>query len=104
MKALIHKRYILRQNLFAVIGLCLCFYFSYHALLGDRSYLKLMTLNHQVEQMAGRYDDLHAQKTALERRVSMMRPGSIDPDLLEERARHVLGYTKPGERVVLSAD
>lgn len=39
---------------------------------------------------------------ALERKVLKLRPESLDPDLLEERVRLVLGYTYPDEITVVS--
>jgi len=104
MKTLIRKRYIIKQNLIAIIGFCLCFYFSYHAMLGERSYLRLITLEREVAKVEAEYEVYYAQRSALERRVVMLRPGSIDPDLLEERARYVLGYARPDERLVFGVN
>ena len=37
----------------------------------------------------------------LERRVSLLRPESLDRDMLEERARAVLDLARPEERVIV---
>ena len=104
MKALIHRRYIVKQNLLAIIGLCLCVYFSYHAILGQRSYVRLMVLDHEIETLETQYEALHHTRTGLESKVTMLRPGSLDPDLLEERARYVLGHMRPDEQLVLGTN
>jgi cell division protein FtsB len=92
MKRLIEKRFILRRNIMAVIGLCLSFYFSYHLVAGQRGYLRLMTLEHKVAEASAEYDAVKAEREDVETKVVMMRPGSVDRDLLEERVRYVLGY------------
>lgn len=101
MKRLIEKRYILRRNLMAIIGLCLSFYFCYHLVAGQRGYLSLISLEHSIEQASVGYADNKAEREVLERRVVMLRPGSICRDLLEERARHVLGYRYEDELILM---
>lgn len=101
MKRLIDKRYLVRQNLVAVIGICLSLYFSYHLLAGQRSLLNLLSLDRQIAAQDERLAQLSAERAHLEKRVIMMRPGSIDRDLLEERARLILGYTAENEAILL---
>lgn len=101
MKRLIDKRYLVRQNLVAVIGVCLSVYFSYHLVAGQRSLLSLMSLDNQVEEQQAALERLTNERTDLERRVVMMRPGSIDRDLLEERVRVMLGYTRENEQIII---
>jgi cell division protein FtsB len=104
MKRLIQQRYVVRQNLVAVIGLCLFCYFTYNIGFGERNVIRLLTLNRETAQGAVAYNDLHAQRLTLEGQVVRLRPGTLDHDLLEERARVVLGYSYPGERIVLQAN
>jgi cell division protein FtsB len=40
-------------------------------------------------------------KRRLERRVALLRPESLDRDMLEERARAVLNLARPEDRVIL---
>ncbi len=101
MKKLLEQRPSVRRNVMMIVGLCLSLYFSYHMLLGDRSLLRLVMLEHRIESLSVQYDDYHGRRVALEHRVTMLRPGSVDRDLLEERARAVLGYVRPGEQVVI---
>lgn len=101
MKRLIDKRYLVRQNLVAVIGICLSVYFAYHLIAGQRSLLSLMSLDRQVEAEKLDLANLVSEREELEKRVVMMRPGSIDRDLLEERARLILGYTAKNEQIII---
>ena len=62
---------------------------------------RLITVNRMTEKVAADYDREHAEREQLEAKVIKLRPGSIDPDLLEERARTVLGYARPDEHIVI---
>lgn len=101
MKGFIQKGYILRRNMLAIIGICLSFYFSYHLIAGHRGYFRLMALESRIENTTQEYLALKAERESVEKKVVMMRPGSIDRDLLEERARHVLGLTYADEYILL---
>jgi len=61
----------------------------------------MMSLKSQIETMSSERDKLAVERESLEQRVSMMRPGSLDRDLLEERARVVLGYKNQNEMIIL---
>jgi cell division protein FtsB len=101
MKRLIEQRYIVRQNIMTIIGLCLCVYFAWHVIAGERSIFRLMSVERSIAKTSAEYNREHAKREQLEARVIKLRPGSIDPDLLEERARAVLGYARPDERIVI---
>lgn len=101
MKRLIEQKYLFRQNLIIVIGVCLSFYFCYHLIAGERSYLRLISLNHQIETTETKYEGERAKRESLEQKVVMMRPGSVNRDLLEEQARSVLGFHYPDEKVII---
>lgn len=101
MKRFIEKRYILRRNMMAVIGICLSFYFCYHLIAGQRGYFRLISLESRIADVSSEYETLKNEREAVEKKVVMMRPGTIDRDLLEERVRYVLGYTYDNEVILL---
>ena len=92
MKDLLERRYVFRQNWVAILGLSLCVYFSYHLIQGERSYVRLIGLEQAIAREDSHYQTLVASREKLEHRVEMLRPGSINRDYLEERARYMLGY------------
>jgi cell division protein FtsB len=102
MKRLIAQRYTVRRNLAAIICAFLTLYFTLNVLCGERSYFRLNKLNAEAASIGGDVAALHTQRVALEDKVSRLRPDSLDPDLLEERARLVLGFDYPTERVLLN--
>ena len=103
MRQLLEHNDLVRKNLLTLVGLGLCFYFSYHLLQGERSYFRLLSLQQNVTDMKKQNESLKLEHEALETRVSMLRSGSIDKDLLEERARIVLGFRNQGEKDIMVA-
>lgn len=83
------------------VGLCLCLYFSYHTVSGQRSYARLSTLTSVSHEKQQTLDILRQEKEAVQVRVVRMRPSSLSADMLEERVRFVLGYKHRDEIVVL---
>ncbi len=80
-----------KGNLLFIVGTCLCLYFSFHLLFGERGYLKLVHLSHDYQISSLEYGKLKEEREALEKKVIGMRTGSIDLDLLEERVQVMLG-------------
>lgn len=102
MKKLINQRHTFRRNMVAIVCVFLTAYFVGNILFGDRSSERLVTLDGQVAQMTGEVAQLDAGRQALQNKVVRLRPNSIDPDMLEERARAVLGFDYGSERVILN--
>ena len=74
----------------AVIG-----YFAVNAYSGNRGLRAKQDLDHQISQLTGELATLRAERGSWERRVSLLKPESIDPDMLDERARSLLNYADP---------
>ncbi len=68
---------------------------------GDRGYFALRGVEEKLRVTQKQHDDLHSERVALENRVKLLRPASLDLDMLDERARAVLGFVAPDEKVVL---
>jgi cell division protein FtsB len=76
-------------------------YFIVHGAMGDRGVLALSQLEGQVAAAKLERQHVQNERHALETRTRLLRPDSLDLDLLEERTRAMLGYTKPNEYVIL---
>lgn len=76
------------------------FYLAYHLMHGDRGYFAWKGLEQKLAVAQADYDQTLANRAALEQQVKMLRPGSLDLDMLDERARIVLGFTQPDEKVI----
>ena len=75
-----------RQVVPLVLAVCTLAYLAYHALHGDRGFLAWLILKQDLSETEMLRDDLARQRFELEHRVSLLRPESLDPDMLEERA------------------
>lgn len=96
-----HAYFSSRHYLFIALGILLCSYFLYHSFQGNRSYLKLVSLDSQITSVSSELDQVKGERIALERKVTMLRPGTINADFLEERARLILGYKAPEELIII---
>lgn len=85
-----------------VIGMSVVAYFAFHAVQGDRGLIALGKLRGEVDQLQAQVLDVREERMELESRVHALRSDSLDPDLLEERARHLLGYGYADEAVVIA--
>ena len=105
MNGVIHRHIFLngrfnRHNVVLIIGLLLCVYFSYHLIQGNRSLVRLVQMQKQIVVSQTEMEDVSARRAAVESKVKMMRPGSVDRDLLEERIQVVLGYANSKDLIV----
>ncbi|WP_435641816.1 FtsB family cell division protein [Micavibrio aeruginosavorus] len=101
MRASLSQRKTKQRNVLGIIGICLTLYFSYHLVQGERSIIRLMTLEQSIAKTTMKVEKTTVQRVELEARVTRLRPGSLDPDLLEERARAVLGFGYADEQAVV---
>ena len=83
-----------------LLGSLLVAYFAYHALEGDRGLRALQSLDQEIVAATAVRDDVVSSRIEIERRVARLHPETLDPDLLEERARLVLGYV-PANAVLI---
>ncbi len=81
-----------RQIAGPVIGVSMVVYFAYHAIQGDRGLIALGKIRQNVDALQAEVLDVRAERMGMERKVDALRLDSLDPDLLEERARIVLGF------------
>ena len=77
-------------------------YFLYHTVQGDHGWLAMLRLQGQVNAAQDNLSQLQKERQELDHRVQLMRPDSLDPDLLDEKSRELLNYSKPDEIVVLT--
>lgn len=92
------------QFLVTTVSFGLFVYFAYHLLHGDQGYFALKGLEDKLATAEKRHIEKVEQRTSLENRVKLLRPDSLDLDLLDERARVVLGFVKPTEKVIITAN
>ena len=82
------------------MAICAIAYFAFHALQGDRGLLALWQLNQRIEVARTQLAETTRERTVLAHRVKLLARTSLDPDMLDERARIMLNYGHPNETVI----
>jgi cell division protein FtsB len=91
-------RSLLAPVLFAVVFA----YFGYHLMNGDRGVLALLQLRQEVARAEATLAETRATHDIWERRVAVLRNQSLDPDMVEERARALLHVAWPDDIIVFT--
>jgi cell division protein FtsB len=86
---------------FPFLVMAILLYLLFHALNGDHGVYALFMEQRRAEQLKEEYASLTQQREAMENRVHHLSDRSLDVDLLDERARQVLGYSAPDEKIQL---
>lgn len=82
-------------------------YFAYHAVEGDYGLFALGKLKDRVASLQAELAIARAEREQMERHVALMRPESLDRDMIDERAREALNmadakdiviFLSPGDR------
>jgi cell division protein FtsB len=75
-------------------------YFGWHAYLGPKGFAFRDRLNSQVAALHQDLDATSEKLAGLEKKVKLMRPESVDPDMLDELSRQKLELVRPVDIVV----
>lgn len=86
---------------FTLVIIALAGYFGYFAIYGKHGLVNWIRLQEEIGLKQAELDRTKTERAALEHRVRLLRPESVDPDLLEEQARSRLGLSQGDEVVIL---
>ena len=78
----------------------LIFYFGFHAFTGDRGILTSSQRDETLTAKTRELAQVRAERQDLETRARLLRDTSLSADLLEERARSLLGFADPRDYVI----
>lgn len=90
----------LRHIVFPVVIVAMMVYFTYHIFQGQRGVLAWIRLDKKLKEEEAILNALTQEKETLEKETYLLRPDSLDIDLLEEKARQVLNFAHPDEVVI----
>lgn len=91
-----------RQIITPVVFALVFGYFGYHLMHGERGVLALLQLRQEVARAEATLAETEATKRIWERRVAALRSQSLDPDMIDERARALLHMAWPDDVVVFT--
>src|SRR5262249_21367323 len=94
------------RSFFAALGLyalaaMLIGYFGLNAYTGDHGLRAREELNRQIAALDRQLDEATAERDLWERRVKLLKSDSVDPDMLDERARALLDYVDPRDLILI---
>ncbi|HYF56752.1 MAG TPA: septum formation initiator family protein [Salinarimonas sp.] len=84
------------------IAAALVGYFVHHAHNGSRGLEAKRTLKAQIAGLSGDLAVVKAERAEWDRRIALLRSDQIDRDLLEERARTMLGRVHRNDLVIIT--
>jgi cell division protein FtsB len=70
-------------------------YFGVNAYTGRHGLKAKQDLDQQIAELTRELATVRAERAEIERRVVLLRPDGLDPDMLDERARAMLDYVHP---------
>jgi cell division protein FtsB len=90
-----------RRAIVPLICAAILAYLGHHAFIGERGIYTHIRLKAEAETLHAELAELRRQRQRLERRIALIDPDSLDPDMLDERARAVLNFAHPDEITIL---
>lgn len=76
-------------------------YFGFHAFNGSYGLLAKTEIEAEAARLALELAAVQAERAELDARAALLRPGGIDPDLVDELARRDLNVIGPNEVVII---
>ena len=72
-------------------------YFGVNAFSGNHGLKAKQDLDLQITSLSAELAQLQIERVRWERRVALLKPRGLDPDMLDERARALLDYAHPND-------
>jgi cell division protein FtsB len=90
-----------RAFIFPLLACAAAGYFVYHLQIGDHGLKARAHLDGRKAVLEGELAGLQEVRGRLERDVALLRPESLDPDMLDERARAILNLAHSDDLIML---
>ena len=78
-------------------------YFAYHGVEGSYGLFALGKLNERIATLETELQAVRDERSQMERHVALMRPDSLDRDMIDERARQALNMSDAKDIVIFLA-
>ncbi len=82
------------------LAVCFAIFIAYDAVAGPTGFRTLRDVRAELSLKRAEVEALAARRAALERTADQLNRRSLDPDLLDEKIRSVLGYAAEGDIVI----
>jgi cell division protein FtsB len=95
-----HKKRQLGRFVMPLITVAFLSYFGYHSIHGDYGLKATEKFDRQRIERQTRLDELTTQRQTLEKEVALLSDGSLERDMLDEKARFGLNMSRSDEIVI----
>jgi cell division protein FtsB len=95
-----HSRPAFGLALVLMVAVTVGGYFTFAAVLGDHGKFRRIELNAQIAELTATRDTLQSELARMENLTRRLSDTNLDLDLLDERARDMLGYLRADEVVL----
>ncbi|MBD9646840.1 septum formation initiator family protein [Ensifer sp. NPDC090286] len=95
-----HKKRKLGRLVMPLIAVAFLSYFGYHSIHGGYGLKATEQFDRQIVERQARLDKLTKQRLILEKEVQLMSDGSLERDMLDEKARLALNMSRSDEIVI----
>ena len=98
-----HRRSYVRPLIVPLIAVAFSGYFAWHGWHGSFGIEARRNLDQEATRLQGELDKVKTERQAIERRVNLLRSASLESDMLDERAREILGVANQNEIAVVAS-
>ena len=77
-------------------------YFGYHAVQGERGFIAYSHNATEIKRVEAELALIRAERERLEARAALLHPNHVEPDMLDEQVRRILGLAHPDELIVFT--
>lgn len=95
-----HKKRQLGRFIMPLIAVAFLSYFGYHSIHGEFGLEATEKFDRQRVERQTRLDELTGQRKTLEKEVALLSDGSLERDMLDEKARFGLNMSRADEIVI----
>src|SRR6185503_18660426 len=86
-----------------VLAAALISYFGINAYKGDHGLRAREEMDRQIAGLTRDLAQANAERDMLQRRIKLLKSDSVDPDMLDERARELLDFADPHDLIFMQA-
>ena len=97
-----HRKSYIRPLIVPVIALGFSAYFAWHGWHGSFGIEARRQLAVEADRLGAELDRVKAERRVIERRVALLRSASLESDMLDERAREILGFANGNEIAIVA--
>lgn len=98
-----HRKSYVRPLIVPIIALVFSGYFAWHGWHGSFGIEARRQLVVEAERLDRELQQVKSERHAIETRVNLLRSSNLESDMLDERAREILGFANANEMAIVAS-